>query len=46
MQKIKNNPKAFIKPIRDELSIKINQLRDENDGLKKMIERSKIPAYC
>jgi phage host-nuclease inhibitor protein Gam len=46
MQRIKANPKAFIKPIRDELSLKINQLREENDSLRRMVEKSKIPAYC
>lgn len=46
MQRIKANPKAFIKPIRDEMSLKINQLREENDSLRKMVEKTKIPAYC
>lgn len=46
MQRIKANPKAFIKPTRDEFSIKINQLRDENDALRKMVEKNKIPTYC
>lgn len=46
MEMIKANPKAFIKPIRDELTNKINELRDENDSLRRMVEKSKIPAYC
>lgn len=46
MQRIKTNPKAFIKPIRDEMSLKINQLREENESLRKMVEKTKIPAYC
>jgi thiamine pyrophosphate-dependent acetolactate synthase large subunit-like protein len=46
MQRIKANPKAFIKPIRDEFSTKINQLREENDSLRRMVEKTKIPAYC
>ncbi len=45
MQKIKANPKAFIKPIRDQMSAKINQLREENDSLRRMVEKAKIPAY-
>lgn len=46
MQRIKSNPKAFIKPIRDQMSTKINQLKEENDSLRTMIERAKIPPYC
>ncbi len=46
MERIKSNPKAFIKPIRDQMGLKINQLKDENDSLRTLIERAKIPAYC
>lgn len=46
MEKIKSNPKVFIKPIRDQLTEKINQLREENESLRRMVEKTKIPAYC
>lgn len=45
MEMIKNNPKAFIKPIRDEMGNKINLLRDENESLRRLIDKTKIPAY-
>lgn len=45
MEQIKSQPKAFIKPFRDELSTKINSLRDENESLRRMVEKTKIPAY-
>lgn len=35
-----------MKPIRDELTVKINQLREENDSLRRIVEKTKIPGYC
>lgn len=46
MQRIRSNPKGFVKPMRDEFTLKINQLREENDSLRRMVEKTKIPAYC
>ena len=45
MQKLKINPKVYIKPIRDEICFKISHLRDENESLKRMVDKQKIPAY-
>lgn len=42
---MKSNPKVYLKPIRDELSFKINSIREENETLKRMVEKQKIPAY-
>jgi hypothetical protein len=45
MEIIKDNPKAFVKDARDGMVEKINVLRDENESLRRMVEKAKAPAY-
>ena len=45
MEMIRAHPKNFIRPVRDELVDKINLVREENESLKRMVEKAKAPAY-
>ena len=45
IEAIKSNPKGYLKPIRDELTNNINQLRDENESLRRAVDKARAPSY-
>lgn len=45
IQALRNDPSSFVDPMKINLSNKINQIYEENNKLRKIINPEKIPIY-